>query len=794
MRSFNELLQSPRALKALVAGGSALGLLLLGLLTAPAFVRGKVEREARQRGLEAHVDDVELGLGRVWLKGVALTMPGEDVELRLEAVEVGLFSKAVRATGGALRGNGDPARLVDKLRAKTGSEAGEASPGAGGRELGVDGLALRWQYEGVLVEAAGVRAARRESRLTFGADSAHVSGGKADISVRNLELTAVSSQGHRQLERLAVSALVLALESDEPKPSASGKAAVSARAPPRAGVGARGAEAGARGAEAASGGPPELEADEPAAEQARASRAARLRQVTAVLRPLARELLADGAHLALDGVAARIQRSGELLSFGPSRLSLTREHESLRVSLTPSAVEAGTTPLALSGALPLGSGPLHVVVQGGPVSLSSLGVRNGQLGLREVERATLAADGVLDFTEDFESVELDGRLAVRSLELSRPELSPQPVGPWSFDTALKGRARLDGSELSVLSSEAQLGEVRTELSGMALTTPGNRRVQGRLRVPLSGCQSLLEAIPHGLLPQVSGLTLSGSFGIDLQVRYDQLKPADTSVVLAVKNECRVRDVPLELSPHRFERPFLREVKAPDGSPMSIESGPGTQSWVSLDDISRHMESAILICEDAGFYSHAGFDFRALENAIKDDLKQGRFARGASTVSMQLAKNLYLGKEKTLGRKLQEALLTMLLEQQLDKRRILELYLNVVELGPGLYGVGDAAQYYFATPARALTLGQSLYLASLLPNPTYSRFGPDGRLRPGWLGYIHKLMHIARKIRRIDDSELQAGLEEEIAFRVPGAPVAPASTPNDGPDPSEAPGAPELGPE
>jgi membrane peptidoglycan carboxypeptidase len=188
-------------------------------------------------------------------------------------------------------------------------------------------------------------------------------------------------------------------------------------------------------------------------------------------------------------------------------------------------------------------------------------------------------------------------------------------------------------------------------------------------------------------------------------------------------------------------------------------------------MSRHLETAVLICEDSRFHAHAGFDFKALENAIKDDLKVGRFARGASTVSMQLAKNLYLGMEKTLGRKLQEALLTMLLEQQLDKRRILELYLNVVELGPGLYGVGDAAQYYFATPARALSLGQALYLGSILPNPTYSRFGPDGKLNASWANYLRRLMQIAHKIKRIDDVELQAALEEEIAFRVPGAGAA-----------------------
>jgi monofunctional biosynthetic peptidoglycan transglycosylase len=310
-------------------------------------------------------------------------------------------------------------------------------------------------------------------------------------------------------------------------------------------------------------------------------------------------------------------------------------------------------------------------------------------------------------------------------------------------------------------------------------------------VPLSGCQSLLEAAPRGLLPLVREMRLSGSFGIDLQVRYDALAPKETRAVLSVQNECQVQRVPPELSAQRFERPFMRQVKAPDGSLITIESGPGSPSWVSLDDMSRHLETAVLICEDSRFHAHAGFDFLALENALKDDLKQGRFARGASTITMQLAKNLYLSTEKNLGRKLQEALLTVLLEQQLDKRRILELYLNVVELGPGLYGVGDAAQYYFATPARALSLGQALYLASILPNPTYSRFGPDGKLKPQWQSYLRRLMHIAHKIKRIDESELQAALEEEIAFRVPAsAETSGATAPGEQELPEER-GPPEL---
>jgi hypothetical protein len=755
LRSFNELLQSPRALKALVAGGSVLSLLVLGLLAGPSLVRGKVERAARSRGFEAQVESVTIGFGKVWLRGVQVTSPGDDFQVRLDSVSIGLFSGAVSASGGAVRGKGDPARVMRKLR-------GQNQPRSAGdgesRELALQGVFVRWERDGSIAEAYGLRASRSGPAISLGADWARVSDGRRSVDVRGMLLGTVSNGGQRRLVRLETTAVELVLGNEISAPTPVMQGAALARAPPE--------------------------------EAEQVARAGKLRELRALLLPMLRDGLADGAHLALDGVSARVERAGETLSFGPSRLVLSREKETVRVSLAPSAIEAGVTPLALNIALPLTPGPVHVVAQGGPVSLSSLGVRVGQMGLQDVRQTTLAADGVADFSEDFETVELDGKVSLHALLLQRPEVSPQSVGPWSFDAALKAHARLDGSELTVTSSEAHFGEVRAELSGQIVTSPGRRHVEGRLRVPLSGCQSVLDAMPNGLLPLVRGLRLSGSFGIDLQARYDLRAPQDTRVVLAVQNECRVRDVPLELSPHKFERPFLREVKAPDGSPTTIESGPGTPSWVSIDDMSKHLETAILVCEDSRFHAHGGFDFRALEDAIKDDLKQGRFARGASTVTMQLAKNLYLGKEKTLGRKLQEALLTLLLEQQLDKRRILELYLNVVELGPGLYGVGDAAQYYFATPARALTLGQSLYLASLLPNPTYSRFGPDGKLNPGWLGYLRRLMQIAHKIKRIDDSELQAGLEEEIAFRVPGAAVVPSSDAADEAIP-DAPSLPEL---
>jgi membrane peptidoglycan carboxypeptidase len=274
----------------------------------------------------------------------------------------------------------------------------------------------------------------------------------------------------------------------------------------------------------------------------------------------------------------------------------------------------------------------------------------------------------------------------------------------------------------------------------------------------------VSSIPEAMLTEAQGIELEGTFALAHSLVYDSARPTALALTLRVENGCRVVEAPDELSPERFRSVWTREVKGPDGLPVTIRSGPGTPEWLSYEEIPRVMEIAVLVCEDGGFYRHKGFDFRAIEKALKDDIQAGRFVRGASTISMQLAKNLYLGREKTLSRKLEEALFTMLLESKLSKQELMTLYLNVVELGPGIYGIQQAAKYYFDLSAKELTLGQALYLASILPDPTRQHFEPDGRVSPRWAEYIKKLMRIARSVERITDEELEAGLAEELAFR------------------------------
>jgi monofunctional biosynthetic peptidoglycan transglycosylase len=263
--------------------------------------------------------------------------------------------------------------------------------------------------------------------------------------------------------------------------------------------------------------------------------------------------------------------------------------------------------------------------------------------------------------------------------------------------------------------------------------------------------------------------MEGTFALDASLKLDTRHLEQMRFGWNLANECRVTATPAEIAPRRFKAPWVREVRGADGRLQQIESGPGTPGWFSYHSISPHMETAVMVCEDGSFHRHRGFDQEAIRNSFRENVRAGRFVRGASTISMQLAKNLYLTREKTLSRKLQEAVLTLLLEQELTKQEILELYLNVIELGPGLYGIGPAAQHYFNTSASRLSLGQSLYLASILPNPKHQHFVAGGEVSAGWSNYLRTLMQIAFKIKRISEQELEDGLHEQVTFGVPYSP-------------------------
>lgn len=152
-----------------------------------------------------------------------------------------------------------------------------------------------------------------------------------------------------------------------------------------------------------------------------------------------------------------------------------------------------------------------------------------------------------------------------------------------------------------------------------------------------------------------------------------------------------------------------------------ETKPDAQlrhQWVSYDQVSAHLKRAIVASEDARFIDHEGFDWDAIEKALEKNRQKGKVVAGGSTISQQLAKNLFLSGDRTPWRKGQEALITVMIERVMDKRRILEVYLNVIEWGDGIFGAEAAARHYYRTGAATLGPEQGARLAAMVPNPRF----------------------------------------------------------------------------
>lgn len=168
----------------------------------------------------------------------------------------------------------------------------------------------------------------------------------------------------------------------------------------------------------------------------------------------------------------------------------------------------------------------------------------------------------------------------------------------------------------------------------------------------------------------------------------------------------------------------RERQARLGRPVYLE-----WYWVPYDSISPHLKRAVVAAEDLEFFSHHGFSYTEIKEAVRDAIARERELRGASTITQQLAKNLWLSRSRNPLRKVKEAILTYQLERQLTKKRILGLYLNVVEFGPGIYGAEAAARNYFAKCAAELSEDEAAQLAAALPRP--SRWHPGSESDSYW---------------------------------------------------------------
>ena len=196
-------------------------------------------------------------------------------------------------------------------------------------------------------------------------------------------------------------------------------------------------------------------------------------------------------------------------------------------------------------------------------------------------------------------------------------------------------------------------------------------------------------------------------------------------------------------------------------------------WVPLERISPRLVQAVLLSEDARFYAHGAFDWREVQAAAEESFEAGRALRGASTVTQQLAKNVWLGTERTFSRKAKEAVLAVKLERALSKRRVLTLYLNVAEWGEGVFGAEAAARTWFGKPAADLTTAEAALLAAMLPAPRRAHLDPP----PRWLARrARHALDLLREARRIDDLE-HARAAADLA-RLLGGASGPEEAPDD----------------
>lgn len=250
-----------------------------------------------------------------------------------------------------------------------------------------------------------------------------------------------------------------------------------------------------------------------------------------------------------------------------------------------------------------------------------------------------------------------------------------------------------------------------------------------LNIEKTPAQDFINSLPEGLFTHFKGMEAEGNFSYSLRFSYNEGKPNDLLFDVDFKKE-NLKIIKFgEANLSKLNGEFVY-VPMEKGRPQrSIMVGMENPNYTPLDQISPFMQKCVLTSEDPSFFYHRGFIDEAFRQSIIKNIKTKKFARGASTISMQLVKNVFLTREKTLSRKLEEILLVYILENNhlSTKDRMFEVYLNIIEWGPNVYGIGEASQFYFKKRPSELNLNECLFLTTIIPRPKgfMWRFGKDG---------------------------------------------------------------------
>ncbi|MEO0323008.1 MAG: transglycosylase domain-containing protein [Myxococcota bacterium] len=397
-----------------------------------------------------------------------------------------------------------------------------------------------------------------------------------------------------------------------------------------------------------------------------------------------------------------------------------------------------------------------------------------EVPLYRPESARFSADVRLDRAGDG-LLTLEGSASLRGVALSDPAIAPVPVR--DLDLAWQGTASWNPERRRLEVEDSTLTLRGVESRWRAELELGDARWSARVRatLPPTRCNDAVGAIPEDLLQDAAGFRWTGSIGGQLRfaARSDELDA--TRLEVNVANGCLFESVPAFADLRRLQGPFVHRVREPDGRLFEMSAGPGTANWSPLHVTSPFLVHAVLGHEDGAFLRHPGFSVGSIRDALVRNLEAGGYRRGGSTITMQLAKNVFLHREKTLARKAQEVLLTWWLETALPKDELLALYLNLIEYGPGIYGIKRAAEHYFGRHPSELTVAESAYLACILPDPKgfhaqWQAGRPPERMRRR----VGRFLRVIHERGRIDAAALADGLAqlEELRFhRVGRAPSA-----------------------
>lgn len=332
-------------------------------------------------------------------------------------------------------------------------------------------------------------------------------------------------------------------------------------------------------------------------------------------------------------------------------------------------------------------------------------------------------------------ITLEGKGTLRSVAVETPRLSRLRVENVTIGAAGKLEVDLKGQRLELSGGQLTVGRVAVEMAGSIDKFRSAPVFKAHIAVPTVPCQEVVDAVPRGFAETLAGMRCEGRLSYEVK---GSLDTADMNSLefdfRPMLNEVKILTLGEQVDFSKFGAIFthtaVRYIRHPKpGEPKytthQFQTGPGSENWVPLDQVNPNFIKVITTTEDGGFFGHRGFLLDAIKSAMVANLRKGRFVRGASTITQQLVKNLFFSlREKTISRKVQEAVITWQIERTLSKQQLMELYLNIIELGPGpIYGIGAASWHYFERAPAELTLLQCLWLGSIIPSPPgyYSEF-------------------------------------------------------------------------